>query len=102
VNTHLATFREIYPFEFITCKVPRPFTDLCQLKDADIEPYDVQNDLLKAELRFKLVFNFTTFSQLDSHYKKGSFAVLNLKQLVKLAGNAGEDLSTILKKALLN
>src|SRR5579862_2237332 len=102
VNTHLATLREIYPSEFITCKVPRPFAELCQLKDALIEPYDAPNDLLKPELRFKLVFNFTTFSHLDAHYKKGAFAVLNLKQLKSMAVSTVEDLSSILKEVLLH
>ena len=39
INAHLTLFREIYPFEFITCKVPRIFADRCILEGADIETY---------------------------------------------------------------
>jgi len=103
LNAQLGTFRKIYPLEFIFCKVPRRFADLCTVKDAVVEPYDTVNDLLNIDLRFKLVFNLTSFSCLHSHYKKcAAFAVLDIKELQRLAGSNTSDLSYLLNKALLH
>jgi KDO2-lipid IV(A) lauroyltransferase len=101
-QAQLAAFREIYPLEFIICKAPRLFLERCTLKDAAIEPYDTIDDLLRVDLRFKLVFNLTSFSSLHSHYKKcAAFAVLDIKELQRLAKSDETDLSNLLRKALL-
>lgn len=102
-NGELAIFREIYPLEFIICKVPRAYSSLCTLHNAEIEPYDTLEDLLKVDMRFKLVFNFTPYRRLHSHYKKcTAFAVLHIPALKRLAKSDATDLPSLLTKALLN
>jgi len=92
VKGHLSTFREIYPLEFITCKVPSAFASECLLEDAAIEPYQEIGELLKPDLRFKLVFNFTALKALKSSYKS-AFAILDL--------TTEGDLAALLKEKLL-
>jgi KDO2-lipid IV(A) lauroyltransferase len=99
VNEHLSTFREIYPLEFITCKVPQCFAAHCALENADIEPYQDSSELLQTDLRFKLVFNFTSLKKLKTSYKS-AFAILDTPMLRRLA-KRDSDLSTLLKEVLL-
>ena len=99
---HLHTLRELYPLEFITCKVPKEYASLCTLNEAVIEPYETFEELLQPDFRFKLIFNFTPSSALGEHYLKYSaFAVLSLDTLRRLACTQSDDLSLLLKKALL-
>lgn len=104
LTAHLSVFRELYPFEFITCKIPSPFAYQHSFTDMDTETYDTVEDLLQPDLRFKLVFNFTSFNQLKAHYKKhAAFAVLNIKDLKHLANTDNtQNLSYLIKKALLH
>lgn len=103
INAYLSFFREIYPFEWITCKVPRIFAGRCSLEGAHMESYETMDDLLKPDFRSKLVFNFTSFSKLKSHYKRQTaFAVLNMKDLRRLAQSDTDDLPDLLKRALLH
>lgn len=97
LQDHLSTFREIYPLEFITCKIPQG--SQCALENADIEPYQHSSELLQTDLRFKLVFNFTPLKKLKASYKS-AFAILDTPMLRRLA-KRDADLSTLLKEALL-
>lgn len=103
INAQLSMFREIYPLEFIACKVPRPFADLCTLNNAEIEPYDKIEELFTIDWRFKLVFNLTDILELNTHYHKcAAFAVLDMQALKQLSKSKSDDLSDLLKGVLLN
>ena len=91
VKKHLSVFREIYPLEFITCKVFKGFASESFLSDVTIEPYEEIQDLVKTDLRFKLVFNFTTLKKLKSSYKN-AFAILNFNQEGDLSARLKERL----------
>jgi hypothetical protein len=101
---HLATFRTIYPLAFITIMVFKPFQKEIVLKDAEILPYQEDENLFIRDYRFKLVFNFSKVKMLKPHFLKlSAFEVLSEKNLQKLAKEhltPEDDLSLILKKAL--
>lgn len=99
----LSTFREIYPQEFITVYAPKAFANQVALQDAEIVSYDVENDLLRRDFRFKLVFNFSHFATIKSHFKKlSAFEVFSLKELYSEADvDLAVSFSEMLKKALL-
>ena len=99
VKEHLKVFREIYPLEFITCKLPERWAAVCPIEEAEIEPYQQIDELLKTDWRFKLVFNFTSLKKLKKWYKS-AFAILDIPTLRRLAKQEG-DLSTLLKEVLL-
>ena len=98
---HLSTFREIYPREFLTVYAPQEHVHDVQLEGAEIISYANDKDLLKRDFRFKLVFNFTSSSQIKPHFKKlSAFEVVSLDDLQVLAGTA-TTLSELLKQSLL-
>jgi KDO2-lipid IV(A) lauroyltransferase len=91
---HLATFRELYPREFIT--VMAPVRHQVTLQDAEIIPYTTDDELFIRDYRFKLVFNFTSEKKLNSHFKKlAAFHVATLEDF------PGENLSSQLKQGVL-
>lgn len=97
----LPTFREIYPHEFITVYGPNAFMDQIDLEGAEIVGYANEDELLKEDFRFKLVFNFTDSTKVKPHFEKlAAFHVATWKDLQKLAG-VKAPLSDVLKKALL-
>ncbi len=75
----VSAFRELYPREFIICFVPNSLFAQCTLVDAEIRPYNVLCDLLQRDFRFKLLFNFTKYNQIDHHYLK-----LSVSSIVRL------------------
>ena len=96
----LKTFREIYPHEFITVYTPKEV----QLENAEIVTYADENQCLKRDYRFKLVFNLSTFKQVKRHFKKlAAFEVISLSDLCREA-NTDErtSLSDTLRKAVLH
>jgi Kdo2-lipid IVA lauroyltransferase/acyltransferase len=99
----LSTFREIYPYEFITIYAPEEFVKDVHLKDAEIIPYSQEWDLLKRDYRFKLVFNLSSSNQVKSHFKKlAAFQVVSFDELYKEADvTKGTSFSETLKKAIL-
>jgi KDO2-lipid IV(A) lauroyltransferase len=95
----LATFREIYPDEFITVYTPKEV----HLEEAEIITYAHENELLKRDYRFKLVFNLSSSKQVKPHFKKlAAFRVVSLSGLCREA-NTDEHtpFSDTLKKAVL-
>ncbi|MBS0604399.1 MAG: hypothetical protein JSS60_05095 [Verrucomicrobia bacterium] len=98
---HLPLFREIYPREFLTVYAPAQIAHEVQLDGAEIVPYRNRSELLKRDLRFKLVFNFTPFNEVKPHFAKlSAFTVVSLKDLKKLSGEQSS-FPLILKKSLL-
>ncbi len=98
---HLAVFREIYPREFLTIYAPLDFAKEVMLEGAEIIPYRERTEILKRDLRFKLVFNLTSFPEIKPHFKKlSAFTVVSLKQLKKLSGE-NCSFPEIIKKTIL-
>jgi KDO2-lipid IV(A) lauroyltransferase len=100
----LATFRQIYPHEFITIYVPKNFEKDIQIEDVEIVSYFHENDFLKRDYRFKLVFNLSSSTKVKSHFKKlAALQVISLNELRKEA-NADEQtpFADILKSQLQN
>jgi KDO2-lipid IV(A) lauroyltransferase len=78
----LPTFREIYPHESITVKIPRTFSHLPLPIDAEKTVYDMPKDLFVRDFRFKLVFNFSGIAALKSHFLKlAAFTVVDWRDL---------------------
>lgn len=76
----LTPFREIYPHEFIT--VYAPLGVRVQLEGAEIVPYSSEEDLLKRDYRFKLVFNFTSFAKVKPHFLRlAAFTVVSKDEI---------------------
>lgn len=99
---HLSTFREIYPSEFITLMVPKAFKNSPLIPDAERITYENEKEILIRDFRFKLIFNFTDHSEIQSHFSKlSAFNIVNLSDLKKIAKSKG-NLSEILKTALYN
>ncbi len=99
---HLATFREIYPLEFITLYVPQSFQKPIPLENIETIHYQTEQELFLKTFRFKLVFNFSSEKNLKKHFLNlAAFHVLSLKDLEALAGPTA-NLSETLKKALLH
>lgn len=79
----VSAFRELYPREFIVCFVPDHLSAQCTLSDAEIVSYKMPCDLLQQDFRFKLLFNFTEYSQIDQHYQKLSVSfIVRLEDLL--------------------
>ena len=97
----LSTFREIYPHEFITLYAPQEHVEKISLEGAEIFSYSNESDLLRRDLRFKLVFNLTQFKGIKPHFKNlAAFKVASLEELQQLAGMQSS-FSETLKKATL-
>lgn len=88
----LSPFREIYPREFITVYAPKGVN--VQLDDAEIVHYEGQEDVLKRDYRFKLVFNFTSFAKVKPHFMR--LAAFTVASQDEIPGPHA------LKKAVLN
>ncbi len=98
---YLPTFREIYPHEFLTIYAPKTVAEDIRLENAEILPYSSEQELLKRDFRFKLVFNFTASKKIKPHFKKlSAFTVASLNDLQRISGTEAP-LSEVLKKALL-
>ena len=80
--SQLGVFREVYPTEFLVFYVPKGFENRLLVKDAEIVPCSTEEELLKRDFRFKLVFNFSTSHRVKPHFKKlAAFEVVSLEEL---------------------
>lgn len=102
LTPHLMTFREIYPYEFITLMIPEAFKNVPLIPDAERYYYTHIRDVLVRDFRFKLIFNFTDFTEISPHFLNlSAFKVVNLDGLKKISRcKKTADLSEILRKAL--
>lgn len=101
IASDLTVFREIYPHEFITFKVPKNYS--LQIKDVQIEYYEKEEDLLQSNFCYKLIYNFSSYNKLYRYFLKlSAFQIISLEQLYRL-GNTQDDLpfSQVLKRAVL-
>lgn len=99
---HLSTFREIYPREFLTFYVPEGFIQEVSLEGVEILSYSEPKALLTRDFRFKLIFNFSSYQKVKSHFKRlAAFEVLSLENLYHLSQtDSSSPFSETLKKAL--
>lgn len=99
----ISIFREIYPHEFITIYTPENLASEVQLADTEIVPYANEEQLLKRDFRFKLIFNFTSSDQVKPHFMGlAAFEVVSWQQLLKDAKvSENVSFSEILKRAVL-
>ncbi len=76
----LGAMREVYPHEFITVLAPKG-TD-AHLPDAEILSYASEEEVLRRDYRFKLVYDFSSSEKVKSHYKKlAAFEVVGLREV---------------------
>jgi Kdo2-lipid IVA lauroyltransferase/acyltransferase len=102
LEPHLATFRAIYPLEFITLYIPHTFQEKAPLSATETIVYHSTEELFVNDFRFKLIFNFSSEKRLIKHFLKlSAFKVLSLEDLHQLAGPS-ENLSELLTKSLLH
>ncbi len=103
---HLATFREIYPLDFLFLIVPQALKSHPLIPVDGIFYYTELKQTLLDDLRFKLVFNFTSYRPIHSHYERlSAFEVLDFPTLQALAApklppHLQNNLTDILKRAL--
>lgn len=98
---HLATFKEIYSSNFLFVIAPEAFRDAKLIEADEVIYYRTRRELLLRDYRFKLVYNFSSYS-VDKHYLSLSvFNVIDLNKLRELAkAPASTGLSDLLKRAL--
>lgn len=86
---HLHTLRAIYPHEFITLMVPESCKSAVHLEGAEILTYRSLPETLLRDYRFKLVFDFASYTPLRYHFLNlAAFNVFTLEDLKKLAPEA--------------
>lgn len=89
---NVSLFRSLYPTEHITLFVPDQLQNMVKL-DAEICPYTHLEEVIKDDLRFKLIFNFTKNKKIEPYYKKRSaLRVLHLDAI-------DQTLETLVKNA---
>lgn len=101
---HLQTLKEIYPLVFLFLLVPEKYRNIPLVETDEVIYYKEMQQTLLNDLRFKLIFNFTDYKQIHSHYENlSAFEILDLPLLKKLAEPhlpKEHTLSDILKRAL--
>lgn len=103
---HLATFRKIYPRDFLFLCAPQEARHLPLIDADDSFFYSKIEETLLPDYRSKLVFNLANFTPLKRHYLRlSAFEVLDFTVLKALAhphlpSSNETDLSTILTRAL--
>jgi KDO2-lipid IV(A) lauroyltransferase len=63
----LPSLRELYPLEFITLFVPQG--KMHSLSEVETHFYSKLEDLLVRDFRFKLIFNFSSYPEVSSHFR---------------------------------
>ncbi len=101
---HLPTLKEIYPLVFLFLLVPEKYRNIPLIQADEIHYYQKPEETLLNDLRFKLIFNFTDYQKIHTHYERlSAFDVLNLATLKELAEphlQTHHTLSDIFKRAL--
>jgi KDO2-lipid IV(A) lauroyltransferase len=87
IASNLHTLRTIYPREFIALVIPKAFAHIPLLPDVEVHIYNIPDEMLLHDLRFKLIFNFADHPKAKSHYMHlSAFEVITLSDLEHLAG----------------
>ncbi len=99
----LSVLPKIYRRSFLTFFVPREFTSSFPLPDAEIIPYDKEEDLYIRDYRFQIIFDFIGSKKLGKHFLKlGAHTVYTLEDLLKTAPAIRQpfDMEELFKKSL--
>ncbi len=95
----LRVMREVYPTEFITVLAPEG-TEV-DLPGAEILSYASEEEVLRKDYRFKLVYDFSSSKKVKAHYKKlATFDVVGLNEVFpdETAPFADQFKSTVLRE----
>lgn len=98
----LALLKEIYLGSFITLVIPEMYKEEITIDSDEKIYYKNIKDILLPDYRFKMIFNFTTYSKVKSHFKKlSAFEILTIKDLQKIAQSKEKlDYVELIKKSL--
>lgn len=99
---HLSTLKQIYAANFLSLMVPIRYQNTPLIEADEVFYYHHIEETLRSDFRFKLIFNFTDYRAIDSHFLDlSAFEVLNIEKLQKIAGLKTEDsLSDVFLKSL--
>lgn len=103
---HLPTLKSIYSVDFLFLVAPASLRSHPLIEADEVIYYSHLRETLLNDHRFKLIFNFTDYRPIHSHYEKlSAFEVLDIKALKGLAAphlppHMKDDLSEIFKRAL--
>jgi len=103
---HLPILKTIYNRDFIFILCPKRYKPFSLIEADDIIYYKNYEETLLKDYRFKLIYNFTSFKKINTHYKKlSAFEVLTIEKLKKIASNKlnksfMEDLSKVFEAAI--
>ena len=105
IQEHLPTLKQIYPTDFLFLIVPEAFKDAPLIPADDVIYYQNPKGILLCDYRFKLIFNFTSYSVKDHYEKLSAFEVLDMASLQQLAAphlppNRLNNYSEVFKRAL--
>lgn len=107
ISLHLPHLRKIYSQEFLFLVVPKIYEKSPLVEAEEVFYYTHPKETLLNDFRFKIVFNFSSFSFVKKHYKKlSAFDVFSFKDLETLASKntkksfPQKNLSEILTAAL--
>ncbi len=105
IFNHLSVLKSIYSRDFIFVLCPEKYKNLDIIKCDEIFYYKKYKDTLVQDYRFKLIYNFTSYKEINKHFLKlSAFEVLTIPKLQKLASKKIpkehlQDLSLVLKTA---
>lgn len=103
---HLPILKKIYEFDFLIVMAPENLKEERLLEADELIYYGDPKEILRKDYRFKIVFNFTDFPEVEMHYKKlSALKVLNLATLQRKAKphlplSLHDNLSEVFKRAL--
>ena len=103
---HLPTLKAIYPVNFLFLIAPASCLSLPLIETDGVIYYRDIRETLLPDFRFKLVFNFTDYAPIHTHYEKlSAFEVLNIPALQELAAphlppHLRNNLSEVFKRSL--
>jgi KDO2-lipid IV(A) lauroyltransferase len=99
IQPHLPTLKAIYPTDFLFLVVPEALQHYPLIEADEVIPYRHREELLLRDYRFKLVYNFTSYSVTKHYARFSALEVIDLPTLAALAG-PHTDFSDLLKRAL--
>lgn len=105
LHPHLAALKQIYPMDFLFLLVHERNRGEPLIPADEVIYYQNRDGVLLKDYRFKLIFNFSTYSVVKHYEKLSTFEVLDLDDLKTLAAphlrdGQSDNLSEVFKRAL--
>lgn len=86
IQKHLPILKAIYNRDFIFILCPKKYKDTPLIECDEVIYYQNYEDTLLNDYRFKLIYNFTSYKKINSHFLKlSAFEVFTINKLKKLA-----------------